>query len=349
MTREEAAAAFLDAAGWGAAARAPLAGDASRRRYERLTGADGARAVLMDAPPEQGEDVRPFLRVARHLGALGLSPPAILAADPERGLALIEDLGDSLYARVVEHAPQSEPALYEAATDLLAALHAHPPPDGTPDYGPPEMADRARLAALWYRPGLAGRSPDARDAEAADALERAVRAALEAHAPGRPVLVLRDYHAENLLWLPGRAGVARVGLLDFQDAAAGHPAYDLVSLVQDARRDVPVALHDAMIARYAAATGADAAGLRSACAVLGAQRALRILGVFARLSLRDGKTGYAALMPRTWDLLQRDLAHPACAELREAVAQTLPAPDAAGLTRIRARAGTVADVPPAAP
>ncbi len=349
MSRDAAIAAFLERAGWGAAARGPLAGDASRRRYERLTAPGGASAVLMDAAPDQGEDVRPFLRIARHLSGLGLSPPAILAADEARGLALIEDLGDDLYARVVERRPEAETALYEAAVDMLVALHAHAPPADLPAYGPAEMADRARLAALWYRPGLAGRAPDNADEDAAATLARATCAAIDAHAPGHAATMLRDYHAENLLWLPGRQGIARVGLLDFQDAARGHPAYDLASLVQDARRDVSPALHDAMIARYAEATGQKLAELQAACAVLGAQRALRILGVFARLSLRDCKPAYAGLIPRNWALLQRDLAHPACAGLAEAVARTLPAPDAGGLERLRARAGTVADPAPAAP
>jgi hypothetical protein len=349
MSRNAAIAAFLERAGWGAAVRAPLAGDASRRRYERLTAPGGACAVLMDAAPELGEDVRPFLRIARHLAGLGLSPPAILAADERRGLALIEDLGDDLYARVVARRPEAETALYEAAVDLLVALHGHAPPADLPAYGPAEMAERAGLAALWYRPGLAGRFPDDADEDAAATLAQATRAAIDAHAPGDAAMVLRDYHAENLLWLPGRQGAARVGLLDFQDAARGHPAYDLVSLVQDARRDVAADLHDAMIARYAGATGQNRADLQAACAVLGAQRAMRILGVFARLALRDGKPAYAGLVPRVWGLLQRDTAHPACADLAEAVARTLPAPDASGLDRIRARAGTVADPAPVAP
>jgi hypothetical protein len=349
MTRAGEIAAFLDRAGWGAAARTPLAGDASSRRYERLTRADTAKAVLMDAAPDQGEDVRPFLRVARHLEALGLSPPAILVTDEALGLALIEDLGDDVYARVVEGRPEAERPLYEAATDLLVELQAHPPAADLPAYGPAEMADRSRLAALWYRPGLEGRVAGTCDEDAAAALARATRSAIEAHAPGHAAMVLRDYHAENLLWLPGRRGVARVGLLDFQDAARGHPAYDLASLVQDARRDVPIALHDAMIARHAAATGRPEHELRAACAVLGAQRALRIIGVFSRLALRDGKPAYAGLIPRTWSLLQRDLAHPACDGLAQVVARTLPAPGAAGLDRLRARAGSVADPAPAAP
>ena len=349
MSRAAAIEAFLAASGWEAAARTPLAGDASRRRYTRLSGRNGAAAVLMDAPPSRGEEVRPFLSLAGYLRGLGFSAPEIYAADSAQGLLLIEDLGDALFARVVERDPDAEAPLYRAATDLLAALQAHPPPADAPAYGLAEMADRVRLAALWYRPGLAGRAPGPADADAADALEHAARAVLEAHAPARPVLALRDYHAENLIWLPGRKGHARVGLLDFQDAAAGHPAYDLVSLIEDARRDVPEALHGAMIARSAAATGAEPAALAAACAVLGAQRALRILGVFARLSLRDGKPAYAALIPRVWGLLRRDLAHPACASLRDVAGRLLPAPDAAALERLRARAGTVDDPAPAAP
>jgi len=342
--------AFLAASGWGAARRAPLAGDASRRRYERLSAESGATAVLMDAPPALGEDVRPFLSVARHLAGLGLSPPAILAADPDAGFLLIEDLGDALYADVVARDTATERPLYAAAVDLLVDLHRAPPPPDAPRYGPPEMAARAALAGLWYAAGTRGDTPaDPAPRVAAAALDAAARAALEAHAGETSVLALRDFHAQNLLWLPGRAGAARVGLLDFQDAAAGHPGYDLVSLLEDARRDVPEPLRDEMLARYAAATGREPRAFAAACAVLGAQRALRILGVFARLCLRDGKAAYLALLPRVWAHLERDLGHPACAGLRAVVAAHLAPPTEAARAAMAARAGTVADPAPMAP
>jgi len=314
---------FLARSGWGGAARAPLAGDASNRRYERLTqGPDGAGAVLMDAPPEKGEDVRPFLSIARHLCGLGLSAPAILAADEAAGLLLIEDLGDDLYARLLARDETLEEPLYAAAVDLLAALHRAAPPAGLAAYDAGTMARLACLPFEWYlRAACRAVAPQEVETFRAELATR-----LAAEAPPS-VLALRDYHAENLIWLPERAGLARVGLLDFQDAALCHPAYDLVSLLEDARRDVPEALQARMRARYVAAAGLDGAHFNAAYALLGAQRNLRILGVFARLCLRDGKPGYLALMPRVWGNLMRDLDHSALAPLRSTVLRLLPPPD----------------------
>ena len=313
------AAAFLADAGWGGAARAHLAGDASNRRYERLRrGPD--RAVLMDAPPARGEDVRPFTRIAQHLRGLALSAPAIIAEDAANGFLLIEDLGDDLFARLLAADPTREAELYVTATELLADLHAAPLPEGIAPYDAPLMGDLAALALDWYAQAEA--TPRART-EFADL----VTGMCDALAPGAEALVLRDYHAENLLWLPERAGLARVGLLDFQDAMAGHRAYDLVSLLQDARRDVSQATEQAMRAHYVAVTRRNAARFSAAYAALGAQRALRILGVFARLCLRDGKPRYLDYLPRVWEHLQRNLAHPELAPLRRRVAAHLPAPD----------------------
>lgn len=327
--------AFLDRAGWGMAARHPLAGDASNRRYERLIRpADGARAVLMDAPPDRGEDVRPFLSIARHLAALGFSAPAILGASAEDGLLLLEDLGDDLFARVAAREPACEEEMYAAAVDLLAELHRSPPPAGLDPYDAPTMARLACLPFEWYLPALDIHA----DAQAIKAFRAEIETLLAVHAPPS-VLVLRDFHAENLLWLPARQGSARVGLLDFQDARVGHPAYDLVSLLEDARRDVPGDLQDRMRARYVAVSGSDADGMERACAVLGAQRNLRILGVFARLCVRDGKPGYVRLMPRVWGHLMRDLADADLAGLRERCLALLPPPEPDALERIAQRCG----------
>ena len=348
MSRDADITAFLAGTDWGEAERRALAGDASRRRYERLTRTTGETSILMDAPPAMGEDTRPFLAIADHLRGLGLSAPAILADDTQRGLLVMEDLGDALFARVLEQTPSLQPPLYDAAADLLAHLQRQAPP-ALPVYGPAEMADRARLAALWYRPGLAGRAPDQSDADAAEALAQAVRAVLDAHIEAPRAMILRDYHAENLIWLPDRRGHARVGLLDFQDAALGDPAYDLASLVQDARRDVPDQIAADTLHRYAAETGRAEAALAAAVAVCGVQRALRILGVFARLALRDGKTGYLSLLPRVWGQVQANLAHPACAPLAVTVSRILAAPSAPGLQALAHRAGVVDDPAPMAP
>lgn len=334
---------FLAAAGWGTAQQSPLAGDASARRYLRLA-QGSARAVLMDAPPGSGEDVRPFIAIARHLHGLGLSAPAILAQDPAQGLLLLEDLGDGLYARVVAADPTQERTLYAAAVDLLAGLHRHPAPAGVPAYDAAAMARLAGMALEWYAPAAAAATTAAgapAPTSADPAFVAQMEEALTAHAGPADVLVLRDFHAENLLWLPGRTGAARVGLLDFQDGARGCRGYDLISLLEDARRDVPSPLRAAMIARYAAATGQDHASFTRACAVLAAQRNLRILGIFARLCLRDGKPGYVRLMPRVWAHLADDLAHPALSALRGAVMARLPAPTPEICQAIEARCATI--------
>ncbi|MBE3640326.1 aminoglycoside phosphotransferase family protein [Mangrovicoccus algicola] len=327
---------FLDAAGWGAAMLHPLAGDASNRRYSRVAAPDGRRAVLMDAPPERGEDVRPFLAIARHLSGLGLSAPAILAAEEARGLLLIEDLGDGLFARLAAADPACEEPLYLAAIEVLAELSRHAAPAGLMPYDSTTMPDLGALALDWYlHGGDRGADPATRAA-----LAEALRAALAPH-DGPRVLVQRDYHAENLLWLPERAGAARVGLLDFQDAAAGHPAYDLVSLLEDARRDVSPATVAAAKAHYLALTGADPETFATAYAAMGAQRNLRIIGVFARLSLHFGKPHYVDLIPRVWDHLMTDLAHPSLAGLYDIVRHALPQPTPTRLEELKARCGTV--------
>jgi aminoglycoside/choline kinase family phosphotransferase len=324
---------FIAANGWQAAVTRPLAGDASNRRYLRLQMPDGARAVLMDAPADRGEDVGAFARIARHLSSLGLSAPRILGEDTAQGFLLLEDLGDALFARVLEAEPNEEAALYEAATDVLVAVHSHPAPAALETYTPSLMADMAALAFDWYRE--CGGETGARAGFHAE-----MQSLLDRHTSPADVLIQRDYHAENLLWLPERAGVARVGLLDFQDAMRGHRAYDLVSILQDARRDVPPAIESAMIDCYVAATGVDAEAFVTAYHCLGAQRNLRILGVFARLCLCDGKAHYVDLIPRVWGLLQRDLAHPALHGIASAVADSLPAPKDPVLQELKARCAT---------
>jgi aminoglycoside/choline kinase family phosphotransferase len=323
---------FIAASGWQDAANRPLAGDASNRRYLRLRHAGGARAVLMDAPADRGEDVGAFTRIARHLSGLGLSAPRILAEDGAQGFLLLEDLGDRLFARVLETEPEAETALYEAATDVLVELHRHPAPAALATYAPDLMADMAALAFDWYAQGGHGA-----ESPAGAAFHAEMQSLLAQHAAPADVLIQRDFHAENLIWLPERTGVARVGLLDFQDAMRGHPAYDLVSVLQDARRDVPPTVEAAMIDRYVAATGLDAEAFITAYHCLGAQRNLRILGVFARLCLRDGKVQYVDLIPRVWGLLQRDLAHPALRGIAAHVQDSLPAPEPSVLLRLKER------------
>jgi len=324
---------FLQSAGWGAASRAALAGDASARRYERLSDPEtGTRAVLMDAPSEQGEDVRPFVKTARHLISLGLSAPEILAEDAATGLLLLEDLGDDLFARVCASDPAMEQTCYAAAVDMLVHLHRQPPMSGLAPYDLAAYLRETRLLTDWYLPTATGHpvAPDLAGEYAALVAE----ACQNLHGD-QSVTVLRDYHAENLIWLSKRRGHARVGLLDFQDALLGHPAYDLVSLLEDARRDTSEALQQAMVARYCQEAAVNRRDFQRAYATLGAQRNLKIIGIFARLCLRDGKARYLELIPRVWGHLKRDLAHPDLKDLRHFVETHIPPPSTATLARLK--------------
>lgn len=299
MTPPADAPAFLSTLGWEGAVIAPLAGDASFRRYFRVTLAE-RRAVLMDAPPPH-EDPRPFIAIARWLLARGFAAPAILGADEERGLVLIEDFGDDRMREAIEADPEATVQLYSDAVDLLAALRNHAP-EGLASYDTAVLHREAALLPEWYAPAV-GLHVDVEGYRAA--WDRVFAHALT----DKPVTVLRDYHVENLMLVgPGRT----LGLLDFQDALAGHPAYDLVSLLQDARRDVEPSIEEAMLKRYLAATGEGDAFL-NAYHVLGAQRNAKIIGIFTRLWKRDGKPRYAALCPRVWAYLERDLSHPVLA------------------------------------
>ncbi len=326
--------AFLEGSGWADAQITPLAGDASNRRYDRLVHQDGRHAVLMDAPPDKGEDVRPFIDIARFLRNRGLSAPDIFAVDEARGFLLLEDLGDDLYARRIAADPDLEVPLYEAAVDVLTALHQVPSPLA-PRYSSDVSTPLAALAFDWYQFGATGAvDPHARQAFT-DAFARTL-APLDAELD---VLIQRDYHAENLLWLPGRDGAARVGLLDFQDAMTGHRAYDLVSVLQDARRDVTPATAAAMFDRYVAENSLEKEAFSHAYALMGAQRNLRILGVFARLCLRDNKQHYVDLIPRVWGHIATNLEHPALAEIRPLIDGVLPEPDAAVLAQLKSMCG----------
>mgnify|MGYP002630040989 CR=1 FL=1 len=319
---------FLHAVGWGDADRRFLAGDASDRRYDRLR-RGAAAAVLMDAPPGKGDDPADFIAIGAHLNALGLSAPRILAQDLRQGFLLIEDLGDAVFARLMTREPARETELYAAATDVLINIQSHPAPAGLPNLAAEDWAKAATFALDWYRFAITG------DRGNGPAFVAALSDVMHRHADGPRVLILRDYHAENLLWLPLRKGLARVGLLDFQLGQMGQPAYDLVSLLQDARREVSPEMEAAMIARFHSARDDD--GFVAAYAVVGAQRALRILGIFARLCMVAGKAQYLPLIPRVWGQLQRNLAQPELAHLAEICAREIPEPTAQALERISAQ------------
>jgi hypothetical protein len=342
--------ALIAATGFAGAARTPLAVDASTRTYVRLTGAN-ASAILMDAPrngeappcpPGASADQRAalgwnaisrlaasrieaFAAVAAHLSAHGLSAPAIYGADIEAGYAIVEDLGDGLFARVIE-AGADETALYEAAADVLARLHAAPIPAALPapggtwpllDYDAVALKANADLFPDW----IAAAAPEIVIDARARARWDAIRDDLVAAAMALPrAFTIRDYHAENLIWLPRRSGIQRVGLLDFQDAVRGWRAWDFAMLLHDARRDVSPAAAEAALRRYFSLTGAAEAPFREELALLGALNALRILGIFARLVARDGKARYLDFMPREWGHLARGLDHPALGALKAFIA-----------------------------
>ena len=307
--------AFLAAHGWGDAQILPLAGDASFRRYFRVVDRD-RQAVLMDAPPPH-EDPRPFIAVAEYLCGEGLTAPTIFARDLVQGLLLIEDFGDVRLRETADAALDREVELYSGVTDLLVHLHGCAPMPQLPVLGLEQWLDEVMLFSDWYCPTLGIEV----DRDAFRAAWHAVLTPVEHDGLPR-VTVLRDYHAENIMLVPGKAGVAHYGLLDFQDALIGHPAYDLASVLEDARRDVTPAVEAAMLARYQGATGQD---IESAYWALAAQRNTRILGVFVRLWKRDGKPGYRQFQPRMWGLLERDLSHPGLAPVRAWFDENIPA------------------------
>lgn len=314
---------FLTQNGWGDASQNHLAGDASNRSYLRLHRNTGETAVLMIAAPTSGENIRPFVTITNHLRGLGLSAPRILARDEKQGFLLIEDLGDDLFARLIRDNPELEHTLYSAAVDVLVELHQHPPPNDLLDYSPAVMSQYIAPTFEWYHPAEM------------NVVATELESVLTKYCTTPPVMALRDYHAENLLWLPKREGTQRVGLLDYQDAVKAHPSYDLASLLEDARRDVPTDIQNTMIDRYITATGSDTQTFRTAYAAQGAQRNLRILGVFSRLCIVAGKPDYIDLIPRVWNHLKHDLSHPALAKLNKLVFKTLPEPTFDFLQRLK--------------
>lgn len=310
---------FLAKAGWAEATIAPLPGDASFRRYFRLkqpdvpqVAAGHAQAMLMHAPPPH-EDPRPFLAVGEWLIEQGLRAPAILAQDADAGWVLLEDFGDWRLREWLDAHPEDEARLYEGAIDTLVALHRL----GPGPFAPYDLAEYRREADLfveWFCAGQ-GLAVDARGW--GDAWNVVLAPVLSRQQPG--VTVLKDYHAENIMLPPD----GTQGLIDFQDALVGHPAYDLVSLLQDARRDVAPLIERAMIDRYLAAA-APGAEFEADYAVLGAQRNAKIVGVFTRLAQRDGKPRYLELIPRVWALLERDLEHTALRPVASWFAENIP-------------------------
>ena len=312
---------FLNNTDWAHASQSPLAGDASFRQYIRLTQSGGERAMLMDAPPPQ-EDVRPFIQIAELLLELGLSAPRIMARDTKAGLLLLEDFGDDTYTRLLQNGVD-ELELYQLATDTLIKLHRiYTPHDSVPPYDDERLLDEAALLVDWYLPAIRGSKITANER---DNYLHLWREALQATRDVPDSLVLRDYHVDNLMRLPGRTGVAACGLLDFQDAVNGPVTYDLVSLFEDARRDVSPKLTTALIAHYLDAfPEINPEAFFRSYAVLGAQRSAKIIGIFTRLDRRDDKSVYLKHIPRVFDCLAGSLTHPALRKLQTWFAAEIP-------------------------
>jgi hypothetical protein len=316
--RERAIGDFLRACGWEAAQREVLAADASFRRYDRLR-RQGEKAVLMDAPPPK-EDVRPFIAIARHLLSLGYSAPRLLAEDPESGLLLLEDLGDATFTRLLAEG-SDEAALYRLAVDLLIDLHRQAPPAGLAPYDCDKLLAEAMLLIDWYAPAIGRDLAD----EARQSYVAAWRQVLVLARGVPDRLVLRDFHVDNLMRLEGRQGVAQCGLLDFQDAVVGPVTYDLLSLLEDARRDVSPAVIASLRAHYLQAFPAlSPAAFDASWACLAAQRHAKVIGIFTRLARRDRKPDYLRHIPRVWRLLEAALAHPGLAPVADWLARHLP-------------------------
>lgn len=314
---------FAQSAGWADAEVSFLAGDASARRYFRLKRGDDA-AVLMDS---DAQTLAPYLAMTEWLAQRGFDVPKVIATDKAAGFALLEDFGDAQIARVIETSPERAGDLYQRIAALLARLASFPPAPGIKALDGPEMARQVGMFAEWY-PKAAGAGDEAQAAadEIAPTIAR-LHARLCADLP--PVTGLRDFHAENIILTPDD----RLGLLDFQDAVATHPAYDLVSVLHDARREIPPEVEQAAISRFLQDTGLDEGRFRAAFALLGVQRNLRIMGIFTRLCLVEGKSRYLQFMPHVWSLIQRELQAPELAELAALIEQ-MPPPDAATIERI---------------
>jgi N-acetylmuramate 1-kinase len=355
--REAARREFLEQSGFADARRQPLAGDASTRAYERLHPLAGPSLIFMDQAPALESPpcpplanpaeraalgfnalyrlaagrVEAFVACAGWLREQGLSAPRVIVCDAPAGFAVLEDLGDDLYARLIETGTDEGP-LYDSAVDVLLRVHAARAPSRleTDEASWPLLSYDAlalNTAAELFVEWLPRLIPTLDFTDDALAQWRALWApiALQGEA-GASVFCHRDYHAENLIWLPRRAGPARTGLLDFQDAVRAHPAWDLSMLLHDARRDVSPEREAAVLDRYLAARPQlDREAFIADFHALGALNVVRIIGIFARLVARDGKPRYRAFLPRLWRYLDRCLEPPAPSGLKAWLDAHVPA------------------------
>lgn len=332
---------FLDEAGYRNATRRHLTGDASVRAYEHIHTGD-KRLVLMDSPRHTpgpilahgkyyqqiahiAEDVRPFIAIARSLVEKGLRAPAIYETDIEQGILLIEDLGS---AGVLDDDGVPIAERYRESAACLARMHAQPfqrdlpVAEGiihhVPDFDRDAMQIEVSLLTDWYLPWKRG--TPASDAERRDYIA-IWDALIESLSAAEHNLLLRDFHSPNIIWRPEASGTDRVGIIDFQDAMIGPSAYDVASLVQDARVDMPEGVADDVLDHYLTLRGKDAGFDRARFLrdwhVMAAQRNCKLVGLWVRLMQRDGKPAYMRHMPRSLRNLERALSHPDLAPLRD--------------------------------
>jgi N-acetylmuramate 1-kinase len=304
---------FLSKTEFAGALLEPLAGDASARRYVRVN-ISGRQAMVMDTPAE-GENFPAFVQVAEYLRDSGYSAPQILARDMGEGFLLLEDFGDESFTKILKGKINEQETLYSAAIDLLTKWQSLDISDlSLPFYDEELYLREVSLFPDWFLPQIMGVEQAASlRAEYMEIWRRILRSFPVA----KNTFVHRDFHADNLMWLAGQQGVKRVGLLDFQDAVIGDSAYDMVSLLEDARRDVPQEITDLMIEKYLNKTGQNRENFLSAYNLLGAQRNSKIIGIFVRLAVRDGKQNYLKMLPRVWKHLERDIKHPLLKKLND--------------------------------
>lgn len=305
---------FLQNTRWQDCTSTALPADASARRYHRLHNATES-VILMDAPPESGEDVKPFIEIATYLETIGISAPGILKADQDSGYLLLEDLGFDDIIKSLDTNPSCETLLYQAATDVLVHLRNQKPPSlksMTPSVG----GGMVRIVGEHY----------VQSNHLSDDLSGAISEALERHCGPPDILALRDFHAENLIWRPSKSGISRMGVLDFQDAFLAPDGYDLASLVRDARRDVSSECTAQTLRYFAKATSQSFSDVERAVSVLSVQRNLRILGVFGRLIRTKGKTKYINFLPRVWSHILADAQHPVLTRLHGIISKGIPEP-----------------------
>ena len=326
MIRPEKIERFLRHHGWDDAKTEKITSDASNRKYTRLFKKQNT-SILMDSDPTTNESIENFIYFTKQLRKLKFSAPKIYGQDICNGLLLLEDLGSDSFANILKSKPHLENHIYQEAINQLIEIRKNKIPHLTRKYDLKILLQEAVLFSEWYLSPL-------RASYESSHLLKILRVTLQETLKQDTTLVLRDYHAENLMWLPNRRNNRRVGLLDYQDALAGNPAYDIASLLKDARREVPKKLQEELIKYFLKKTNLDHAVFSRDYSILSAQRNLKIIGIFSRLSIRDNKSGYLDLIPRVWKNLQDDLKHPSLNELSEFIKSNSPQPTLENLGKL---------------